>query len=498
MHSSVSSLIFQGLTPIPVTIEISTHQGIPKIVMTGLAEKVVKESRERILSSLKAQKIKFKSCRTVFNLIPADIPKKSQHLELGMVAALLSNYQLVKFDQKDCFFGRLGLDGTVRSVPHIFALVLKAKQAGFKRVFLPDDDLQQVKMINHIKLVPIKNIGNLLSSRPNVVYSAAAQYSVQPQEFALSLADVVDQPQAKQGLILAAAGGHHSLFTGPPGCGKTLMAQALQSILPPLNYDQALEVSFLHSLAQSDLKAFMTAPPVVAPHHLVTPAKLLGGGNPTQPGLITLAHRGILFLDEFNLFKTAVLEGLIRPLTEGLISIDRVGSRVTYPAQFILIAAHNPCPCGFYGTNIKPCKCSPLQRARYQQKIPGAILDRIDLFLNIAQTEANKLLSAHVDCLNISDIKRRIEQARQLQAERYKNLPYKFNARLTGPQVRQYLSLNSKCEKLLTQACQRLKLSNRALFKVIKVAQTLADLDNSATIKCTHIQESLSYRHREF
>ncbi len=496
MHSSVSSLIFRGLTPIQVTIETSTHQGIPKIVMTGLAEKVVRESRERILSSLKSQKIKFKSCRTVFNLVPADIPKKSQHLELGMIAALLSNYQLVQFNRKDCFFGRLGLDGVVQPVPRIFALVLKARQAGFKRVFLPDSDLQQVKMINHIKLIPIKNIRNLLESKPKIAYSAAAQYSLQPQEFEISLADVIDQPQAKQGLILAAAGGHHSLFTGPPGCGKTLMAEALQSLLPPLDYDQALEVSFLRSIAQSDLRSFATAPPVVAPHHLVTAAKLLGGGNPTQPGLISLAHRGVLFLDEFNLFRTVALEGLIKPLTEGLISIDRLGSTVTYPAQFILIAAHNPCPCGFYGTNIKPCKCSPLQRTRYQQKISGAVLDRIDLFLNIAMTKARKLLSGQPNRLDIKDIRKRIVGARQLQAERYKDLPFNLNSRLTGPQVRRYLTLNSSCEEFLAQACQQLKLSNRALFKVIKVAQTLADLDSSASIKSKHIQESLSYRHR--
>ncbi len=495
------SIIVKGLKPISVEIEVKTSRGVPKIIMIGMARRVIREAKQRILSSLKSADIKLKSCRTIINLTPVDEPKNDSHLELAILAALLNNYGLLNIQSKTCFLGQLGLDGVIKTVRHVFALVCLAKKLGFQKIFLAQDDIERVSMIDDLELIGISHIKQLLTGNWSVTKSKANYYNLTPPKYDIDLSDLVGHQQAKRVLTVAAAGRHHLWMVGPPGGGKTLMAQVLRSLLPPLTYQQMLAVKSLYSLKGYERPdRQLLAPPWQDPHHQITAAKLLGGGRPVSPGLITLAHDGILFLDEINLFERRVIESLRQPLENGKIRIDRSGQSQIFPADFVLVAASNPCPCGYYGTNIRPCHCSLNQRRRFQQKVSGAIKDRIDLFLAVSSLKVDQILSRKKSTKreqqNLNSRQEKIKVARKIQQQRYQNLAANCNGQLTGPEIKQYVYVGDNCQQILSRAQSKLQMSNRGIFKTIKVARTIADLATSTQIKKEHIQEALNYRQR--
>ena len=495
MSSSVSSVILQGLKPIRVKVEVASTRGVPKVVVIGLATRVVVEARQRILTALKNNNIKLKSCRTIINLTPPDVPKKQAYLDLAMMAGLLNSYGLTDFDEQDAFIGELGLDGSVRAVSGCLGLALAIKELGLRRVFVPHDNFVNLKVINNFRLVPIKHLNELFKKRHRSFYTQAGQYGVQPPQSTVLLEDLVCSERLKRVVQIVAAGRHHLLMTGPPGSGKTLIAQALGSILPPLAYQESLTVSQIYSLFSGQDK-LITLPVLRQPHHTISLTGLIGGGSQLNLGEITLAHRGILFLDEINLFKTEVIEALRQPLEAGKINLNRMGQEIEYPASFTLVAAQNPCPCGYYGTEIKPCGCTPWKRQRYQQKLSGAIKDRIDLFVNIPMIKTDNLLAPSSTAKKVEAIKDKIIAARKIQTQRYERMTVKFNGRLITKQIKKYIHLNYACQQLLSMASDKLKLSNRAVFKVIKIARTIADLDQQQAVSPENITEALSYRQR--
>lgn len=507
MQATSSSLILQGLSPIKIEVGVVTQQGIPKIILTGLADRVISEAKERILSSLKTNKVKIKSCRTVINLFPSDVPKKESHLELAMLVGLLKSYGLDNFQDltnQDCFIGSLGLDGSVKSVKQILALTISAQELGFKRVFVPADCLDQLKAINNIKIAAISHISQLINKTWHMHRTNGAQYALPPQLPRVLFSDLFVGDHIKRVLQIAAAGKHHLLLSGPPGMGKTLIAQSLLSLLPLLSYEQALQVSKIHSAVEGN-QDIMSLPPLRSPHHRITPIKLMGGGIKQYPGEFSLAHKGILLLDEINLFSTQALNCLLQPLETGEITLSKQGSQVTYPANFLLVATQNPCPCGYYGSRVKRCKCNPWQRQQYQQKLSGAILDRIDLFLNIelkqdqfqfAQGLDGQSLHDSTAPNNLNKIQDKVAAVRHKQQQRYKEMGFLNSKDVAGQKLKQMIYLDKSCRLLLTQASNSLHLSNRVLLKTIKIARTIADLDQVEKIDSNHIREALSYRQR--
>lgn len=475
-----------------------TLRGIPKLIVTGLAQRVISEAKERILASLRVNQIPVKSCRTIINLFPSDLPKKDNHLELALLVDLLKSYavnSLRTINDQDCFIGSLGLDGSIKSVKKSFALVASAQELGFKRIFVPESNLSELYYFKELQIIPLNNVKQLLTQQWQPYQNKSNSSRFQPQKLAVSINQLLGNQEVKRLLTIVAAGAHHLLLTGPPGSGKTLIAQSLLSLLPELVDNEAIEVARIHS-AVTDEKSFTNTPPFRTPHYRISPTAMAGGGIDLKPGEMTLAHRGILFLDELNLFNEDSLNCLREPMETGLIQLNNLGISVQYPANFTLIAANNPCPCGFYGSQLKTCSCNPWIRERYQQKIPQAILDRIDLFYQTSINPKNFILDHDVSHDNLTEIKNKISLARKIQQHRYQHCNCSTNSQLTGAQVKELIYLNKSCCLLLKKASHSLKLSHRALFKIIKVARTIADLAAASEITQVHIVEALGYRQR--
>lgn len=504
MLARTYSATIHGSETIKVEVEVETIQGIPSLTIIGLASRTLDEAKERITAALMHCGVRIRSRKTIVNLAPAEIKKNSSVLELAMVVALLKNYQEIKADlSESIFLGELSLDGQIKAVKGLLPLVLAAQQWGFKKVFFPQVNQEEVAVIKGIKLYPVKHLRQLLAHFQKKQLLIAQKAQVFKAEssinYPIDFADIHGQLEAKRCLEIAAAGGHNLLMIGPPGAGKSLLAQALISILPPLTQEEALEVTKIYSICGLTHQGLISQAPFRSPHHSISQAALIGGSHLLKPGEISLAHHGVLFLDEFPEFNRQALESLRQPMQTGMINITRVHAQAAYSAAFTLIAAANPCPCGYYLSEKKACQCHESLRFNYLKRLSGPILDRIEMHLKVKELAAQSFESQNnKGAEKSSKIKERVIKARQKQYQRWKNANFKINAKISNQQLNRHCQLSTEAKNLLLRAVDKYVISARSYFNLIKVAQTIADLRNSSQIELTDMAEALGYRNNLF
>jgi len=495
MAGRIFSAVNKGLETIKIEVEIKTIFGKPAFIIIGLANRVIDESRERITASLSQCGIRIRPKKTLVNLAPADIDKKSSSVELAIAVAMLQLYGEVRLNtDKALFLGELALDGRLRKIKGFVSIALSAKKMGFKQIYFPRANLGELPNIEDLTFYPLVSLQEFLAFARGQLKLKEAVYQLKVSSESnqqIDFAHIFGQNQAKKALEIVATGRHNLLMFGSPGSGKSLLAQALLSILPDLNEEEFLEINRIYSLCGLLKNSLLAHRPFRSPHQSISKTALIGGGFYQTPGEISLAHRGILFLDEFAEFKHQLIEMLRQPLETGVIEISGGKQRCIYPANFSLVAASNPCPCGFAGSQ-QTCRCTPHDLKRYQARFSGPILDRIDLMLRIEAVEISVLATKQTE--NSSSIKKRVMEAVNLQQKRYLNTPYSSNADLDSQAVFTLCQIETEAKKMLDLMANYKKLSTRGYFKLIKVARTIADLGQKQTIQKEDILEAFGYR----